>query len=118
MPRSLTASDRSALIKLASSLPKGSPEKKAILAGLVKTSSDELDLDLITGGDKEKEMAIVRAKPGTKVFQNDKQVGVTCAGGWAYWDGSMRIAFQQLWPRENIVSFSPADIRALSSLLS
>ena len=32
--RRLTASDRSALIKLASSLPAGSPERKAILAGL------------------------------------------------------------------------------------
>ena len=38
MSRSLTASDRSALIKLASSLPKGSPERRTILAGLVKTS--------------------------------------------------------------------------------
>lgn len=32
--RNLTASDRSALIRLASSLPAGSPERKAILAGL------------------------------------------------------------------------------------
>lgn len=32
--RTLTASDRSALIKLASSLPSGSPDRKAILAGL------------------------------------------------------------------------------------
>ena len=37
--RRLTASDRSALIKLASSLPSGSPEKKAILAGLKKNSN-------------------------------------------------------------------------------
>lgn len=42
MPRSLTASDRSSLIKLASSLPKGSPERKAILAGLSKTSAEDL----------------------------------------------------------------------------
>jgi len=34
MPKSLTASDRSALIRLASGLPKGSEERKAILAGL------------------------------------------------------------------------------------
>lgn len=33
-PRSLTASDRSALIRLASALPTGSTERKAILAGL------------------------------------------------------------------------------------
>ena len=36
MPRPLTSSDRSAIIRLASSLPSGSPEKKAILSGLVK----------------------------------------------------------------------------------
>ena len=34
----LTASDRKALIRLASSLPQGSDERKAILAGLKKTS--------------------------------------------------------------------------------
>ena len=37
MSRSLTAQDRSSLIKLASSLPAGSPERKAILAGLGQT---------------------------------------------------------------------------------
>ena len=36
MPRNLTASDRSALIRLASTMPAGSPERKAILAGLTK----------------------------------------------------------------------------------
>lgn len=39
MSRALTASDRSNLIRLASSLPAGSAERKAILAGLSKTSS-------------------------------------------------------------------------------
>ncbi len=39
MSRNLTASDRSSLIRLASSLPAGSAERKAILAGLTKTSS-------------------------------------------------------------------------------
>jgi hypothetical protein len=34
MSRTLTAQDRASLIKLASSLPSGSPERKAILAGL------------------------------------------------------------------------------------
>jgi hypothetical protein len=38
--RSLTASDRSVLIRLASSKPKGSPERKAILAGLRASGSD------------------------------------------------------------------------------
>lgn len=34
MSRSLTASDRSRLIRLASTMPVGSTERKAILAGL------------------------------------------------------------------------------------
>jgi len=38
MPKNLTASDRSALIRLASSMEKGSGERKAILAGLEKTA--------------------------------------------------------------------------------
>ena len=36
MSRTLTAADRSALIRLASTMPVGSPERKAILAGLSK----------------------------------------------------------------------------------
>ena len=38
MSRTLTASDRSALIRLASTLPAGSAERKAILAGLTSTA--------------------------------------------------------------------------------
>ena len=38
--KNLTASDRSALIRLAASLPKGSEERRAILAGLVKGDRD------------------------------------------------------------------------------
>lgn len=34
--RTMTASDRSALIRLASSMPPGSPERRAILSGLVR----------------------------------------------------------------------------------
>ena len=37
--KTLTASDRKSLIRLASSLPKGSPERRAILAGLKKAAS-------------------------------------------------------------------------------
>jgi len=37
--KNLTASDRKSLIRLASSLPKGSPERKAILAGLEKKAA-------------------------------------------------------------------------------
>jgi hypothetical protein len=40
MSRTLSASDRASLIRLASSLPVGSPERKAILAGLSKRSAD------------------------------------------------------------------------------
>ena len=39
MARNLTASDRKTLIKLASTLPKGSPERKAVLAGLGRMAS-------------------------------------------------------------------------------
>ena len=39
MSKTLTASDRTSLIRLASSLPKGSPEKRAILEGLKKVST-------------------------------------------------------------------------------
>ena len=38
MSRALTASDRSRLIKLASAMPTGSPERKAILKGLSKSA--------------------------------------------------------------------------------
>lgn len=41
MARTLTAADRSALIRLASTMEKGSPERKAILAGLEKTSAGD-----------------------------------------------------------------------------
>jgi hypothetical protein len=40
MARSLTAQDRSSLIRLASSLPVGSPQRKAILAGLVQAAQN------------------------------------------------------------------------------
>ena len=39
MSRNLTASDRSSLIRLASGLPVGSSERKAILAGLAQTKT-------------------------------------------------------------------------------
>ena len=38
MPRNLTAADRASLIRLASKMPKGSPERRAILSGLEKTA--------------------------------------------------------------------------------
>ncbi len=42
MPRTLSASDRASLIRLASSLPKGSPERRAILASLSLTANKDL----------------------------------------------------------------------------
>jgi carbonic anhydrase/acetyltransferase-like protein (isoleucine patch superfamily) len=44
--RKLSSSDRSALIKLASSLPSGSPERRAILAGLSKSSSARSEFNI------------------------------------------------------------------------
>jgi hypothetical protein len=49
MPRTLTAQDRSLLIRLASGLPVGSLQRKNILAGL-RLASDEI---LVSGGDRE-----------------------------------------------------------------
>lgn len=43
MSRILTASDRKNLVRLASELPKGSPERKAILAGLQKAAGTATD---------------------------------------------------------------------------
>jgi hypothetical protein len=42
MARTLTASDRSALIRLASTMEKGSESRRAILAGLQKTAADRV----------------------------------------------------------------------------
>lgn len=39
MPRTLTAADRSALIRLASTMPAGSGARRSILSGLAKSSS-------------------------------------------------------------------------------
>ena len=42
MPRTITAADRSRLIRLASTMEKGSPERKAILAALGKKGFDDV----------------------------------------------------------------------------
>lgn len=49
MPRTLTASDRKSLIRLASVLPKGSPERRDILAGL--KAKDNRDITHKTAAD-------------------------------------------------------------------
>tara|TARA_Y100000389_G_scaffold195725_1_gene227568 strand:- start:29 stop:1273 length:1245 start_codon:yes stop_codon:yes gene_type:complete len=53
MPRTLTASDRSSMIRLASALPKGSVERRSLLAGLKKkayTSRDDEKAPYEKGG--------------------------------------------------------------------
>lgn len=58
MSRSLTASDRSALIRLASSLSAKDPTRKAILAGLAQTkhvASYDWDTRARDGGDDEED---------------------------------------------------------------
>lgn len=52
MPR--LASERSALIRLASNLPKGSKERRAILAGLIKkASSPKVQVDIAPGQEED-----------------------------------------------------------------
>ena len=55
--RTLTAADRSALIKLASTMPAGSPERKAILAGLEKASASDPKLDFPSVSDPDRKAA-------------------------------------------------------------
>ncbi len=67
MSRSLTAQDRSSLIKLASDLPKGSPERKAILAGLTsRTATGSTVLNQFVDGIARK----VAQKHGGKLVQD------------------------------------------------
>ena len=46
--RNLTASDRAALIRLASTLPVGDENRRAILAGLTREASGASDPDIVT----------------------------------------------------------------------
>jgi hypothetical protein len=65
MTRTLTATDRSALIRLASSLPVGSPERRVVLAGLDKVAED---------GDEEKDSG-GSGKPSGKFIEFMEEVG-------------------------------------------
>jgi hypothetical protein len=56
MAKTITASDRKALIRLASTLPVGSEERKAILAGL-KTSGRDPKLDFPGFSDPDRKAA-------------------------------------------------------------
>ena len=69
MSRKLTASDRKALIRLASTMEKGSPERKAILAGLGKkaNSLDSLEKYL----EKDIEKCVYGIMPYMKMLRED-----------------------------------------------
>ena len=62
MPRTLTAADRSALIRLASTLPAGSEERRAILAGMQRVAWGDPVKDLKEGADYAKLAAKHRKK--------------------------------------------------------
>ena len=68
MSRSLTESDRSALIRLASTMAVGSPERKAILAGLSKQAKvEEVVISQNAGGGIETWLEIDHVKGETTV---------------------------------------------------
>ena len=74
MSRTLTASDRSRLIRLASTMEKGSEERKAILSGLEKTaysgpaSAKEFKL---SGSQIEKDVRAARYHPPSHIDKYD-----------------------------------------------
>lgn len=80
MSRFLAASDRSSLIRRASSLPAGSPERKAILAGLSKTSAKTPDypaaLKLV------KEGLALFEKASDLIFKGAEMGGVNIESGY------------------------------------
>ncbi len=74
MPKTLTTSDRSHLIRLASTMPVGTPERKAILAGLTKVARDTVAEEVAA--------KLSRHIPGSKVFalSGAGKVGVDLPG--------------------------------------
>ena len=64
----ITSSDRSALIRLAATMPKGSPERRAILTGLVRSKTAATAEMRLLGRDAEINEAFLtalrRARPG------------------------------------------------------
>jgi len=61
----ITASDRSALIRMAHALPRGSDERKAILSGIQKTAARDLPIKL-----KHPERLDAAAKRVIRDFEN------------------------------------------------
>ena len=74
MARNITASDRKSLIRLASTMPKGSPERKAILNGLAKAATKRTDRRSVDSDDPR---AVLRAWGG-----DDKNNASLDMGGW------------------------------------
>ncbi len=74
MSRTLTASDRSRLIKMASTMAVGSPERKAILAGLAKAATKRTDRRYVGSDDPR---AVLQAWGGP-----DKNNATMDMGGW------------------------------------
>ena len=65
MAKTLTATDRSALIRLASTMEKGSEERKAILAGLKKVATISVPSHFRSRGDLRK--FLMQHLPGYKI---------------------------------------------------
>lgn len=79
MPRTLTAADRSALIRLASTMDKGSPERKAILAGLEKSASPLMAVQQIIGK-LVNDRALKAHRPTQVITKNPPQGQITLRG--------------------------------------
>ena len=73
MSRSLTASDRKNLIRLASTMPKGSQERRAILAGLKKASSYFGDVYAVIGEDPDLADRILRGLERNFSYTDDRR---------------------------------------------
>ena len=88
--KTLTASDRKSLIRLASGMPKGSPERRAILAGLEKKGK----LKLVPN---DPPMWMSDAKKSYTVLRDGERIGEVVyidkieRSGMHYTDGSERI---------------------------
>ena len=112
MSRNLTASDRSSLIRLASGLPVGSSERKAILAGLAQTktaSSNVVAYNLpgvhILGDAKVTGNAKVSDK--AKVYGNARISGNAVILGGS-WDGSEGEILSGIWSGPGIPGLIPS----------
>jgi hypothetical protein len=92
MSRTLTASDKSALIRLASSLPAGSAERKAVLAGLKKAAAEGT---LLSRWNSAHEVAL-------KLLSSQMK-----KAGWKYSRSSESALFEWSWEKaDKVISLS------------